>query len=81
MKQYQVDKIIECAKRLVEHSDAKLGGCLSEDSKSSEIPSNAISHVKARHLAALRNALKSEICSELPPSNPQPIEQVKIRKW
>lgn len=51
------DRIVECAKRLVEHSDSRLGGCLSADSKASEIPSNAVSHVKARHLAALRAAI------------------------
>lgn len=51
------DRIVECANRLVEHSDSRLGGCLSADSKAREIPSNAVSHVKARHLAALRAAL------------------------
>jgi hypothetical protein len=51
------DRIVECAKRLVDHSDSRLGGCLSADSKASEIPSNAVSHVKARHLAALRAAI------------------------
>ena len=51
------DRVIECAKRLVEHADFKLGGVLSADSKAKDIPSRAVSQVKARHLAALRDAL------------------------
>jgi hypothetical protein len=51
------NRIYECAKRLVEHADFKLGGILSADSKAKDIPSNAVSHVKSRHLAALRDAL------------------------
>jgi hypothetical protein len=53
------DRVRECAKRLVEHADFKLGGALSADSKAKDIPSNAISNVKARHLAALRDALEA----------------------
>lgn len=53
----QTQRIVECAKRLVEHADFKLGGILSADSKSKEIPSKAVSSVKARHLASLRDAL------------------------
>ena len=52
-----IDRIIECAKRLVEHADFRLGGALSQDSKAKDIPSRAVSQVKARHLAALRDAL------------------------
>lgn len=47
----------ECARRLVEHADFRLGGVLSADSKAKDIPSRAVSQVKARHLAALRDAL------------------------
>lgn len=50
-------EIAERAKRLVEHADFKLGGILSANSKASEIPSNAASSVKARHLASLRDSL------------------------
>lgn len=53
----QLLEIAERAKRLVEHADFKLGGCLSANSKASEIPSNAASSVKARHLASLRDSL------------------------
>jgi hypothetical protein len=59
------DRVRECAKRLVEHADFKLGGALSADSKAKDIPSNAISNVKARHLAALRDALEAT-----PPAQP-----------
>ncbi len=51
------ERVIECAKRLVEHADFKLGGALSADSKAKDIPSKAVSQVKSRHLAALRDAL------------------------
>lgn len=51
------DRVIDCAKRLVEHADFQLGGSLSADSNAKDIPSNAVSKVKARHLAALRDAL------------------------
>ena len=53
----KVDRVRECAQRLVEHADFQLGGILSADSKTKDIPSNAMSSVKARHLAALRDAL------------------------
>ncbi|MDH4481441.1 MAG: hypothetical protein QE279_01890 [Rhodoferax sp.] len=52
-------RIIECAKRLVEHADFQLGGILSADSKAKDIPSKAVSQVKSRHLAALRDALSA----------------------
>lgn len=63
------DRIRECAQRLVEHADFRLGGNLSASSKASEIPSKATSQVKARHLAALRDALDASetavrICPE-----------------
>lgn len=51
------NRVIECAMRLVEHADFQLGGILSADSKARDIPSNAVSSVKARHLAALRDAI------------------------
>lgn len=47
----------EAAQRLVDHADFQLGGILSADSKARDIPSKAVSQVKARHLAALRQAL------------------------
>ncbi|WP_228897784.1 hypothetical protein [Acidovorax sp. Leaf73] len=50
-------RIAECAARLVEHADFRLGGVLSADSKTRDIPSRACSQVKSRHLAALRDAL------------------------
>ena len=50
-------RLIECARRLVEHADFTLGGILSADSKAKDIPSKAVSQVKSRHLAALRDAL------------------------
>ena len=53
----RLQRIKECAKRLVETADANLGGCLSDDSPARDIPSNAVSMVKARHLASLRAAL------------------------
>jgi hypothetical protein len=52
-------RIVECARRLVEHADFALGGCLSASSKAKDIPSKACSQVKARHLAALRDALSA----------------------
>lgn len=58
--QGEESRIVECAKRLVEHADFQLGGCLSADSKSKDIPSKAVSKVKARHLAALRDALATQ---------------------
>jgi hypothetical protein len=51
------DRVRECAQRLVEHADFRLGGVLSADSKAKDIPSKAVSQVKARHLASLRDAL------------------------
>jgi hypothetical protein len=60
------DRIVECAIRLVEHADFKLGGVLSADSKAKDIPSKAVSSVKARHLAALRDALASNTQSAQP---------------
>jgi hypothetical protein len=51
------DRVRECAQRLVEHADFRLVGILSSSSKTKEIPSNAASQVKTRHLAALRDAL------------------------
>ena len=53
----KTERLVECALRLVEHADFKLGGILSADSKSKDIPSKATSYVKSRHLAALRDAL------------------------
>lgn len=50
-------RLIESATRLVEHADFQLGGALSADSKAKDIPSKAVSMVKARHLASLRDAL------------------------
>jgi hypothetical protein len=50
-------RLIECARRLVEHADFNLGGILSAGSKAKDIPSKAVSQVKSRHLAALRDAL------------------------
>lgn len=47
--------VADAARRLVEHADFQLGGILSADSKSKEIPSKAVSQVKARHLASLRD--------------------------
>lgn len=52
--------LLGAAKRLIEHADFRLGGILSADSKVKEIPSNAVSQVKARHLAALRDAIAKE---------------------
>jgi len=51
------ERIRECASRLVEYADFRLGGILSADSKAKDIPSRATSQVKARHLAALRDAI------------------------
>ncbi len=51
-------KIKECAQRLADHAESGLGGCLSDDSPARDIPSNAVSMVKARHLASLRAALQ-----------------------
>lgn len=56
-KERDLLRIAECAARLVEHADFRLGGVLSADSKARDIPSRACSQVKARHLAALRDAL------------------------
>ena len=50
-------RLLEAASRLVEHADFRLGGILSADSKSKEIPSRATSQVRARHLASLRDVL------------------------
>ena len=57
IKERDLQRIAECAARLVEHADFQLGGVLSADSKARDIPSRACSQVKARHLAALRDAL------------------------
>lgn len=47
--------VADAARRLVEHADFQLGGILSADSKAKDIPSKAVSQVKARHLASLRD--------------------------
>ena len=52
-----IKRIIDCAERLVLGADFRLGGRLNDNCHSSQIPSNAISQVKARHLASLRSAL------------------------
>ena len=52
-------RLFDAANRLVTHADYKLGGILSADSKARDIPSNACSQVKARHLAALRDAVNA----------------------
>lgn len=57
-------RLIDCAKRLVEHADFQLGGSLSAESKAKDIPSKAMSQVKARHLAALRDALSAHDIKE-----------------
>lgn len=57
-------QIIEASTRLVQHADFKLGGRLSADSKAKDIPSKAVSQVKARHLAALRDALSAHNIKE-----------------
>ncbi len=51
-------KIKECAQRLADHAESGLGGCLSAGSPARDIPSNAVSMVKARHLASLRATLQ-----------------------
>jgi hypothetical protein len=56
-REKQIMMLRERAKRLVEHADFQLGGCLSNESKLREIPSRAVSAVKIRHLASLRDAL------------------------
>lgn len=66
------EQVIDCAKRLVEHADFKLGGALSADSKARDIPSNAVSMVKSRHLAALRDALAAP---------PTPAQVPVIQPW
>lgn len=53
----QVGEVIQRAQRLVEYADFKLAGTLSASSPRDAIPSNAVSSVKARHLASLRDAL------------------------
>ena len=53
------ERILDCAQRLVDHADFQLGGILSADSKAKDIPSRATSIVKARHLAALCDALRN----------------------
>ena len=50
-------EVVDAARRLVEHADFQLGGILSADSKAKDIPSKAVSQVKARHLASLRDRL------------------------
>ena len=65
-----VDRVYEAAKRLVDHADFQLGGVLSAKSKARDIPSNAASKVKARHLASLRDALaKTPQQAEMVPSD------------
>lgn len=64
--------LVDAAKRLVEHADFQLGGSLSADSKASEIPSGAVSKVKARHLASLRDRI-----TELSTAPAQPADQWK----
>ena len=54
-----LERVAECAARLVEHADFQLGGILSADSKAKDIPSKAVSQVKSRHLAALRDSLSA----------------------
>ena len=49
--------VADAARRLVEHADFQLGGILSADSKAKDIPSKAVSQVKARHLASLRDRI------------------------
>ena len=67
-----VDRVYEAAKRLVDHADFQLGGVLSAKSKSRDIPSNAASKVKARHLASLRDALaKAPPQAEAVPQKPK----------
>lgn len=51
------DVLAERARRLVDGATWNLGGMLSAESKSKDIPSNAVSEVKSRHLASLRDAL------------------------
>jgi hypothetical protein len=68
------DRVRECAQRLVEHADFRLGGVLSADSKAKDIPSKAVSQVKARHLASLRDALAAT-----PPTAPvqEPLSELE----
>jgi hypothetical protein len=66
-------RLIEAAQRLVEHADFKLGGALSADSKAREIPSNAASSVKARHLASLRDALQAALAE---PAEQEPVATI-----
>lgn len=68
------DRVRECAARLVEHADFQLGGTLSADSKARDIPSRACSQVKARHLAALRDALAAA-----PTTQPAPQQEAQER--
>ena len=65
------DRVRECAQRLVEHADFRLGGVLSADSKAKDIPSKAVSQVKARHLASLRDALAAA-----PPAQPATVQEL-----
>lgn len=58
-----IKRIIDCAERLVLGADFRLGGVLHANSKSREIPSKAVSEVKARHLASLRYALGIKLSS------------------
>lgn len=53
-------RLRECAQRLVTSAEWGLAGALNASSKSRDIPSSARSVVKARHLAALRDALSGE---------------------
>lgn len=50
--------VLERADRLLSGADFQLAGVLSAESRASEIPSNACSKVKARHLASLRDAVR-----------------------
>lgn len=56
-RQKALERVNECANRLIDYADFKLGGTLSSTSHYSEIPSNAASSVKSRHLASLRDAV------------------------
>ena len=60
----RLTKVHEAALRLVQHADFKLGGILSADSKAKDIPSTAVSQVKARHLASLRDAINAALESK-----------------
>lgn len=52
------EQLLDAAKRLVENANFQLGGVLSAESKSKDIPSRAVASVKARNLASLREAVR-----------------------